>query len=164
MEERKPEEDGTDGNTHNEARINKDVKESSVFSGHKRTKDKLEGHNGDGTGENNGKSSVTRTIHDEKTESMIDKVEELIKEMNMLTVHQAEGINALEANEWKRFPCPLIIDSGAAETVLPSSWFANYRMRQSAGSLAGVFYQTANGESIYNEGEKTLMMVNEGDR
>ncbi len=102
-----------------------------------------------------------QTDDNDKTKKMIDKAEEVIKEMNVLTKHQAEGINVLDANEWRRFPSPLIIDSGAAETVLPSSWFANYKMRQSAGSLAGVFYQTANGEPIYNEGEKTLMMMNE---
>ena len=55
-------------------------------------------------------------------------------------------------------PCPMVIDSGAAETVLPSSWFTTHRTTETDASRAGVYYTTANGVKVYNEGDKTLTM------
>ena len=55
-------------------------------------------------------------------------------------------------------PCPMVIDSGAAETVLPSSWFKTHKTIETDASRAGVYYTTANGIKVYNEGEKTLTM------
>ena len=89
------------------------------------------------------------------------KINSVEKDVNLLTKHIAEGINNLAKNEWQKFPEKLIIDSGAAETVMPSHWIENYKMNESAGSKEGVFYLTASGEPIYNEGEKTLMLMNE---
>ena len=89
------------------------------------------------------------------------KLESVEKDMNLLTKHVAEGINNLAQNEWQKFPEKLIIDSGAAETVMPGHWMANYKTQESQGSREGVFYLTASGEPIYNEGEKTLMLMNE---
>ena len=55
-------------------------------------------------------------------------------------------------------PCPMVIDSGAAETVLPSSWFKEHPLLETEASRSGVHYTTANGVKVYNEGEKTLTM------
>ena len=51
---------------------------------------------------------------------------------------------------------PLIIDSGAAETVLPNTWFTEYPLKESEGLKEGRWYTTADGSPIYNEGERTL--------
>ena len=55
---------------------------------------------------------------------------------------------------------PLIIDSGAAETVLPSTWFTEYPLKESEGQKQGRWYTTADGSPIYNEGERTLHVSN----
>ena len=82
------------------------------------------------------------------------------REVNVLTKHIPGSLNALENNIWQSFNEPLIIDSGAAETVIPLGWATNYEMKESEGSKTGEFYQTADGTPIYNQGEKTLMLVN----
>ena len=71
----------------------------------------------------------------------------------------------MEEQEWKLLPRPLVIDSGAAETVMPSDWFPDHATQESPGSKDGVFYTTADGTPIYNEGEKTLTMATlDGDQ
>ena len=80
--------------------------------------------------------------------------------MNVLTRHSGKTLNALGQDMWQSFKDPLIIDSGAAETVLPIGWAENYAMTESPGSKIGEFYQTADGTPIYNEGQKTLKLVN----
>ena len=80
--------------------------------------------------------------------------------MNVLTRHSGKTLNALGQDMWQNFKDPLIIDSGAAETVLPIGWAENYAMTESPGSKFGEFYQTADGTPIYNEGQKTLKLVN----
>ena len=55
---------------------------------------------------------------------------------------------------------PLIVDSGAAETVIPASWFPEHPTVESEGSKAGRWYNTADVTPVYNEGEKVLNMTN----
>ena len=55
-------------------------------------------------------------------------------------------------------PRPLAIDSGAAETVMPSDWLKGHSKEESAGSQDGTFYTTADGAAIYKKGQKTLKM------
>ena len=62
------------------------------------------------------------------------------------------------ASEWTPMPQPLVVDSGAAETVIPRTWFPNHKTVESEGSKRGVFYTTADGCTVENEGEKTLIM------
>ena len=62
------------------------------------------------------------------------------------------------SSEWTPMPQPLVVDSGAAETVIPRTWFPSHRAVESEGSKHGVFYTTANGSTVENEGEKTLLM------
>ena len=90
-----------------------------------------------------------------------DKINKIDKDVNVLTKHTNEATNNLGRNEGQRFPEQIIIDSGVAEIVLPSHWMDNYKMMESNGSKDGVFYLTASGQPIYNEGEKTLLLMNE---
>ena len=89
-----------------------------------------------------------------------DKVRRVEKDVKVLTRHAPGDLSVLENNIWQSFKEPLIIDSGAAETVIPMEWAGNYEMKESEGSKAGEFYQTADGTPIYNQGEMTLMLVN----
>ena len=67
-------------------------------------------------------------------------------------------LGGFERNGWIPMPCPMVIDSGAAETVLPLSWFKDHKIMETDASRSGVYYRTANGEKVYNKGEKTLTM------
>ena len=55
-------------------------------------------------------------------------------------------------------PQPLVVDSGAAETVIPRTWFPSHKTVESEGSKRGVFHTAAHGSSVESEGEKTLIM------
>ena len=77
----------------------------------------------------------------------------------MLEVQQDGMIGELNNDDWTELPHPLVIDSGAAETVIPTDWCANYPTRQGDGSKNGRYYTAANGEPVYNRGEKTLLLA-----
>ena len=62
-------------------------------------------------------------------------------------------------DDWKKFPEPLVIDSGASATVLPETWFQNYVKKDSEGSKAGEFWRAANNSKIYNLGERKLSVL-----
>ena len=63
-----------------------------------------------------------------------------------------------EGEEWKLMPRPLVIDSGAAETVLPVDWFTEHKLRETQESRGGQFYVCAGGKEIPNYGERTLTL------
>ena len=52
-------------------------------------------------------------------------------------------------------PRPLVIDSGAAETVIPSEWFTDYEIKENEDSRNGQFYVTTQRYPT-KEGERTL--------
>ena len=83
---------------------------------------------------------------------------EITKTMNLLERTSGQLLGDLEADDWKELPHPFVIDSGAAETVLPTEWCSNYPIRESAGQRAGQFYTAAIGVVIHNRGEKTLLL------
>ena len=56
-------------------------------------------------------------------------------------------------------PQPLVVDSRSAETVIPRMWFLSHKTREPEGSKRDVFYTTADGSAVENEGEKTLIMT-----
>ena len=60
---------------------------------------------------------------------------------------------------WEFMPYPLVVDSGAAETVMPSSWFPNHKLHESEGSKNGAVYTAANGGQLENEGERRLYLA-----
>ena len=76
-----------------------------------------------------------------------------------MTVHYPQGINNVSTSEWLRMPHAMLIDSGAADTILPSDWFTDHELQESYGSRNGAYYLAASGTPIRNEGERSLAMV-----
>ena len=62
------------------------------------------------------------------------------------------------ASEWTPMPKPLVVDSGAAETIISRMWFPNHKTAESEGSKRGVFDTTADGSYVEKEEEQTLIM------
>ena len=60
---------------------------------------------------------------------------------------------------WERMRFPMLVDSGAADTIIPNDWFIEHELRESEGQRLGAYYVAANGAPIRNEGERTLAMV-----
>ncbi len=65
-------------------------------------------------------------------------------------------------NAWHPLPKPIVIDSGAAVSVLPSNWCRQYRTRST--EAVGTEYSTANGGSVTNEGEKVITVLTKEGR
>ena len=63
-----------------------------------------------------------------------------------------------EGEEWRLMPRPLVIDSGAADTVLPTDWFTEHELKEMEESRGGQFYVCAGGREIPNYGERTLTL------
>ena len=61
----------------------------------------------------------------------------------------------LQQNTWAP-PKPLVVDSGAGETVMPVDWLTSHPLTESDGSRANDFYPTADGSKVYNEGQRKL--------
>ena len=59
-------------------------------------------------------------------------------------------------NAWVPLPKPLVVDSGAGETVMPSDWFTTHPITESDGSRSNDFYTTADGTKVFNEGQKRM--------
>lgn len=53
-------------------------------------------------------------------------------------------------------PKPLVVDSGAGETMIPTEWLPQHVLRPSAGSRAEDYYTTADGTKVFNEGENNV--------
>ena len=51
----------------------------------------------------------------------------------------------LQQSTWAPLPKPLVVDSGAVETVMPVDWLKNHPLTESDGSRANDFYTTADG-------------------
>ncbi len=81
---------------------------------------------------------------------------------------QQQALNMLEKGgvelcefqqmEWVPLPKPLVIDSGAGETVIPTDWLPAHPTQESPGSRVNEFYTTADGTKVYNEGQKELVI------
>jgi hypothetical protein len=56
----------------------------------------------------------------------------------------------------------ITIDSGACDTVMPTSWCSHISILQSEDSRRGVEYEVANGETIPNLGERHCCLMSEG--
>ena len=64
----------------------------------------------------------------------------------------------LEQNEWTRLPKPIVVDSGAAETVIPEDWLPAHETKASPGSLKNEYYVTADGGKVSNQGPKSVVV------
>ena len=68
-------------------------------------------------------------------------------------------VNNMSSNTWDSLPHPIIIDSGAAASVIPTSWCAHVQTRETEESRRGQHYTAANGGKIFNEGERLVTMM-----
>ena len=69
----------------------------------------------------------------------------------------------MTGESWESFPFPIIIDSGACASVMPTTWCNHVPVTETPQSKAGDYYRAANGQKIYQEGERTIsMMTQEG--
>ena len=57
----------------------------------------------------------------------------------------------LQQNTWVPLPKPLVVDSGAGETVMPVDWLTSHPLTESDGSRANDFYTTADGRKVNSE-------------
>ena len=81
------------------------------------------------------------------------------RELALLTKVGGVDLNTVGKNEWISLPYDLVIDSGAAETVIPLSWLGSHPIEESPDSRAGAYYTAANGERIDNEGQRILTLA-----
>ena len=81
------------------------------------------------------------------------------KEVNLCPLERGKMLGSTEEREeWRLMPRPLVIDSGAAETVLPTDWFTGHELKETEESRGGQFYVCAGGKEIPNYGERTLTL------
>ena len=66
-------------------------------------------------------------------------------------------LNNLNQTDWAPLPKPLVIDSGAGETVMPSDWCLSHKIEDGPGKGRD-YYIAANGKEIWNEGQKSLLL------
>ena len=55
----------------------------------------------------------------------------------------------------------MLFDTGAGESVAPVDEFSEFPTKESEGSKRGWWYESANGEEIFNEGEKIVKTTTE---
>ena len=69
----------------------------------------------------------------------------------------------MSGDHWESLPYPIIIDSGARAPVIPISWCRHIPVEEADKSRARDFFRAANGQKIYNEGQKLVtLMTREG--
>ena len=56
-------------------------------------------------------------------------------------------------------PYDMIVDSGAAETVMPISWCTEHKPEETQAQKSQHWYTAADGGSIYNEGQQTSTLT-----
>jgi hypothetical protein len=64
---------------------------------------------------------------------------------------------AIKSEDYATLPYPIIVDSGAAESVLPRHWCPQAKLKN--GPMKGNTYYAANGQSVKNERERLVSMV-----
>ena len=89
---------------------------------------------------------IGRSKHDEDTEDEGD---------GMMCNMTGEG--------WEQLPFPIIVDSGACTSVMPTSWCPHVPIEETPESQSGEYFRAANGDKIFNEGRKIVsLMAEEG--
>ena len=69
----------------------------------------------------------------------------------------------MNGQSWGNLLFPIISDSGTCASVMPTSWRHHVPLRETPQSKAGDYYRAANGNTIYQEGERTVsIMTQEG--
>lgn len=74
-----------------------------------------------------------------------------------------EMVCNMTGDVWESLPFPIIIDSGACASVMPTVWCNHVPTKETLQSRVGDFYRAANGHNIYHEAERLVpMMTQEG--
>ena len=69
----------------------------------------------------------------------------------------------MTGDKWEDLQFPVIIDSGACASMMPTIWCPHVEASSTPTSRAKEFFRAANGHKIYNEGQKmATMMTREG--
>ena len=90
----------------------------------------------------------------------ITGTKDIAKEIAPMELRYPKGLNSVNRHQgWVHMPMAMLIDSGAADTILPSDWLPEHETLESEGSRLGAYYVAAGGQPIRNEGEKKLEMV-----
>ena len=76
----------------------------------------------------------------------------------VLEKHEERPLGNVGNDGWAAMLRPLVIDSGAAEAVMPADWFGAHAAEESDGSRNGAYYTMADGAPAYAECQKTLKM------
>ena len=79
------------------------------------------------------------------------------KLVNILEKESRE-LHKVSQSDWIPLPKPIVVDSGAGETVMPADWLPAHPLRESAGSQNNEYYTTADGSKVYNEGQKSVFV------
>ena len=68
------------------------------------------------------------------------------------------AVNAMQNGSWEPLwqPLTVIIDSGAAETVIPHTCVMDHQIHETEASRSGICYTSATGEPIPNLGEQKI--------
>ena len=98
-----------------------------------------------------------------KLSHIIPEPEEEERGLSLLTRATTLGamtISSTAQSEWEAIE--ITVDSGACDTVLPSSMLASIQTESTEASRNGEEYEVANGHSIVNEGQKRCIMMTPG--
>ena len=81
----------------------------------------------------------------------------LAKAISLLEVSGPKGVNTLSEGEWKPFKA--VMDSGAADSVLPVDVATHVPLMATEASRRGQVFATADGGILPNTGERVVPMV-----
>ena len=77
--------------------------------------------------------------------------------LSLLTAKPSNALSAVGAPEWQEIK--ITVDSGACDTVMPTSLSPRISLLQNALSQSGMEYEVANGQGLPNMGEKRCIKV-----
>ena len=76
---------------------------------------------------------------------------------------EGQHVCSMTGRQWEPLPFPIVIDSGACASVLPTDWCGHVNLLKTLQSEAKEYFRAANGKKMYNEGQKLVsMMTREG--
>ena len=76
-----------------------------------------------------------------------------------LLQYKPSPLSAVGVSEWQEIE--ITVDSGACDTVMPTSLSPQILLLESAASRSGLEYEVANGQGLPNVGEKKCIMMTE---
>ena len=79
--------------------------------------------------------------------------------LSLLTAKPSNTLSVVGTPEWQEIE--ITVDSGACDTVMPTSMSPHISLLQNELSKSGMEYEVANGQSLPNMGEKRCVMMTE---